>query len=221
MFFGKKYLHNTEQMGMLHTMATEAPKKNMARLVNASLANHSFQVLTDRGEGAKFYKTIKLKPLAATTEEFDLDDPRIHALLTRPFVGPGEVRDNPALRQRKFLVPYAPPGRTIETFTAMQQEYKTCKFQGMVADGTKQEQPQAIHLSVFQAQRLLLLMSDVPRIEFYLRVDERPLVQAFGRDLVLYRQHNLRRAEQGLDPERGIKALTASDGNGFHVDLGR
>jgi hypothetical protein len=201
-------------------MSKTTPKK-MARLVNASLSNHSFRVLTEQAESeGRYFRTIKLKPLAATVASYDLGDPQIAALLTRPAVGREEVRQNPALRQRRILIPMAEPGTEITSFTAMGNTYKTCKVQGSVADGTKQVDPREIHLSVFQAQQLLLSLSDIPRIEFYLRIDERPMVQTYGRDLLLYRKHNLELAEKGIDPVRGRQAVTQSAESGFHVDLG-
>lgn len=206
---------------MSKTKQAQTPRTK-ARLVNVSLANHSFQVLRDSGgdDGKKFYRKVRIKPLGATEEEFDLTDPMIAGMLKRPAVGREEVRENPALRQRTFLAPYAEPGTEIEEFTGMGNKYKTCKYIGTVADGTRQIHPRPIHLSVFQAQRLLVQLSDIPRIEFYLSVDERPLVQQYGRDLLHYRRTNLERAVQGLDPVRGNQAVTQSVSSGFSVDLG-
>ena len=205
---------------MSKTRTKDTPRTT-ARLINVSLANHSFQVLREReGEDGKFYRKIRLKPLGATEEEFDLKNPRIAGMLKRPAVGREEVRDNPALRQRTFLAPYPEVGTKIEEFRGMGNTYQTCKGQGSVEDGTRQIHPREIHLSVFQAQRLLLQLSDIPRIEFYLSIDERPLVQQYGRDLLHYRRTNLERAQQGLDPVRGTQAVTKSVNAGFSVDLG-
>lgn len=194
--------------------------RQKGRLINLSMANHAFQVLTENDKGEKsFFRTIKLGPYNATKEEFDYTDPRIAGMLRRPVVGREEVRENPALRQRKFLFTEPDAGTELSTIQAMGDTYKTCKFAGSVEDGTKQMHPYPLVHSVYQAQLHLLSLSDIARIERYLTIDERPLVQAYGRDLLHYRRTNLKRAEEGLEPLRGKAAITNSLDNGFKLDV--
>lgn len=194
--------------------------RQKGRLINLSMANHSFQVLSANDQGEKkYFKTIKLGPYNATKDEFDYSDERIAGMLRRPTVGREEVRENPALRQRVFLVREPAEGTEITEIQAMGDKYKTCKFAGSVEDGTKQVHPYPLVHSVYQAQMHLLSLSDIARIERYLTIDERPLVQTYGRDLLHYRRTNLKRAEDGLEPLRGKQAITNSLDNGFKLDL--
>ena len=194
-------------------------ERTRGRLINLSLANTSFtKLVAAKDEKERYHAKVRLKPLQATADEYDFTDKYVKALLYRPGVG-SDVRNNPALRPKTVLVQAPAPGTTITDMQAMGSTYQTCKFVGSVEDGTRQVHPRELFHSVYQAQWLLMMMTDIARIEWYLTVDERPMVQAYGRDLLLYRKTNLERAVRGEDKLTGMAAIKQSSRTAFSVDF--
>jgi hypothetical protein len=199
---------------------SEAKGSRKARVINLSSGKYVLHLPNEsKGDGNTSHKDWStryvLEPLAVSRF---MDTDFAMGLVTVYQPTQAELRENRALLPVHHLVLEPAVGSEIEEMTAMGQTFKTCKGQGSVSNQTAQKEPivffhsgtqvtaPVLYHSVYQAMRYMMGVTDPLRIDEYLLVDRRPLVQEYGRALLEYRIANLERAQAGQEPLRGAEA---------------